>query len=124
MHAKNLPPMGRATRRVEVVRAAFAAVAFTLVLATGLFLLTERLQNPQAATYKGDGSDLRTGTVMLTPNGDNVCRKLAFDNQTGKMQDRGSAPCATDSSRAASDPSNRSTSHGYIDTIRESFNKR
>src|ERR1700730_5996506 len=111
MNAKSSRPIGhltRLTRRGDIVRATVAVVGFTLVFATGVFLLTAKpWTEPRSTAYKGD-SEIRTGTILLAPNDENVCRKVVFDNASGRMRQQGSAPCSGSAApREGLEPSQR-----------------
>jgi len=75
---------------------------------------------PPAPLVQSDVA-LRTGTIKLAPDNNNLCPQLDFDNKSGGMRQTGLKPCDPPGApveRAARRPNNS------FDLIRDSFYKR
>jgi hypothetical protein len=119
-HSRQATQLNR--RTVDVSRAAFAIFGLALVLAVGLALLGTRPVSVAAPTPSESDAEVRTGTILLAPNHDNICRQLTFDNGSGRMRDAGSVPCGGVVAEAALVRAERPLTH--FDTIREAFRNR
>lgn len=76
-------------RRITAVAAVMA------VLAAGFFAATEtkiELSSAKPAARPSD-DEIYTGSILFVPDDGKVCRRVLFDNRTGRLSDSGLVDC-------------------------------
>ena len=65
-------------------------------------------------------AELYTGSIQLAPSRENRCRRMSFDNRSGRMQDLGTVSCGAATAVEPEVPPQGSR----IDQIRDAFRNR
>jgi hypothetical protein len=76
-------------RRITAVAAVIA------VLAAGFFAATEtkiEISSAKPAARPSD-DEIHTGSILFVPDDGKVCRRVLFDNRTGRLSDSGLVDC-------------------------------
>ena len=109
-------------RRITAVAAVIA------VLAAGFFAATEtkiELSSAKPAARPSD-DEIYTGSILFVPDDGKVCRRVLFDNRTGRLSDSGLVDCEARARRPRKCPSPArkpsvkpsGTTHTLIDSFR------
>ena len=97
----------RRSRGSERARRIAAVLAVTVLLAAGFFAATESKIELSAAKPPPMRSDdeIYTGSILFVPDDGKVCRRLLFDNRTGRLSDSGLVDCESAYYRTPGTPS-------------------
>lgn len=99
-------------------QAVLASLGVLAVFAAAFIAVDGKYLFPSASLVKTQTeAELYTGSIQLAPSRDNVCRRLAFDNRSGRMQELGAVPCGA----AAAAESEVPPQGSRIDRIRDGF---
>jgi hypothetical protein len=101
-----------------------AAAGLLAVFAVAL--LTAKTNNWFRSSHPAEAeadAELYTGTILLAPSRSNLCRRMTFDNRTGELHDKGSAPCDKPALAANGGAQPDRYWRSNIDQVRESFRR-
>ena len=118
--AANLPvrfprPKPRAANHRQALLASFGVLA--VIAAAFAAVNSQYLFSPASLIKTPSEAQLYTGSIQLAPSRDNVCRRLAFDNRSGRMQELNTVPCGAATAAESEVPAQGSR----IDRIRDGF---
>ena len=114
-------------REARFVTYGFLALGCLLFLAivVAAFLIPSRTlfstSPPPPAPLVQSDTALRTGTIQLAPDKNNLCPQLELDNKSGSLREKGLKPCDPPAVPVERAPRQRNNS---FDLIRDGFNKR
>ena len=103
-------------RRSKIAIAGLSIYAVALAVAVTWFIMYRT--GPEHRSADGVPENRYTGTILIPNGADGLCRRLAFDNNTGALRQRSSGSCDTD------DGTTGNSTMGRMTAIRESFSKR
>jgi hypothetical protein len=107
--------------RATHVREAFlAAAALFIVLGFGIMLV----KTPQSEPLTSARSVDATATIRMSPDRNEHCRELLFNNQTGSIQDAGLQFCGAPAAPPPNTAVGGTISGAHLGRIRDSFRSR
>jgi hypothetical protein len=114
----------RAKRRPENARQAWL-VGLCALAAFGAALFAANaghLFRPAPHPLPRSAAELYTGSIQLAPSRESRCRRMAFDNRSGQMHDRGTVLCGAAALTESGTAPGQAPSK--LDRIREGFRNR
>jgi hypothetical protein len=96
----------RRNSRSERVRRSTAVAAVLALLAAGLFAARDvKIQLTSAKPVPTPSDDeIYTGSILFVPDDGKVCRRVLFDNRTGRLSDGGLVDCESAYYRSPNTP--------------------